>query len=77
MTDWKKEREVYIEKFTNEYKVNGIRGINKKNIYKCPICGANHLIDKYNWVQSCKGYMHLSEFYAKFLEGEKNGEEKI
>lgn len=74
MTDWKKRRNNYIEKVREEYKVKEGRGMTEdKKTIKCPICSIEHVVDKYNWIDSCKGYMHLIEFEAIVLEGEKDG----
>jgi hypothetical protein len=69
---WKDRRDNYIEKVRGEYKVKEARGMTEERKTKCPFCFNEHIIDKYDWIDSCKGYMHLTEFEAIFLEGEKN-----
>ena len=69
---WKKKREEYV-KSVWEYKVKENRPMTEKRTIKCPFCFNEHIIDKYDWVDSCKGYMHLIEFEAIFLNGEKKG----
>ena len=34
----------------------------------CPWCGEHHTIDKYDWIDSCKGYMWFEEFKGKINE---------
>ena len=29
---------------------------------KCDLCLGNHILDKYNWVDSCQGYISLTDF---------------
>jgi hypothetical protein len=29
---------------------------------KCPLCLETHIIDKYGWVDGCRGYMDLADF---------------
>jgi hypothetical protein len=36
--------------------------------YKCPMCHAEHDIDKYGWVQSCIGYIELGNMIHKIEE---------
>ena len=38
--------------------------------YKCRICGEEHPIDKYDWVESCIGYYDLINI--KYQEEEWN-----
>lgn len=38
---------------------------------KCGLCQEKHILDKYNWVDGCKGYMSLGDFemIVKFETG--------
>ena len=29
---------------------------------KCPLCQNLHPIDKYNWIDTCQGYLSLTDF---------------
>ena len=75
MTDWKKRREVYIEKVTNEYKVKyKVKDIIEDKTFKCPLCGEHHKIDGYNFVDSCIGYFDIETIeyeIIKYLEKNK------
>ena len=42
-----------------------------KKKYSCPICHEEHEIDKYNFIDSCIGYMWLLEFPFKVKEYEQ------
>ena len=68
---WKNRREEYV-KSVWEYKVKEARGMTEIKTVKCPFCFADHVVDKYDWVDSCKGYMHLIQFEEIYLQGEKN-----
>ena len=78
---WKKRREDYIKKVRDEYKIKEARGMTEEKTYKCPLCGSEHKIDKYDWIDSCIGYIDLSliEIYEEkwLLERmKKNGKRK-
>ena len=64
MTDWKKRREEYIDRVwkRGKYKVEEGREMTEKTHIKCPLCADKHKIDAYGWVETCEGYMNLSEF---------------
>ncbi len=39
-----------------------------ENTIKCPFCYNEHKIDRYDWVETCKGYMHINEFQLIITE---------
>ena len=43
-----------------------------ENTIKCQLCYDKHEIDRYGWVESCRGYMNLSdlELIVKMETGE-------
>ncbi len=34
-------------------------------VIDCPLCGDIHFVDKYDWVDSCEGYISLDDFRKK------------
>lgn len=59
---WKKKRDNYIEKVKEEYKIKEGRGMTEKRTTICPICNKEHVIDKYDFVDSCIGYFDMNNF---------------
>lgn len=35
---------------------------------ECPLCGDNHPVDEYDFVNSCIGYFWVEEFKIKVIE---------
>jgi hypothetical protein len=76
---WKDQRDNYINRVKGEYKVKESRGMTEDNkTLKCPICNKEHIIDKYDFVDSCIGYFDATNFgyevmnYFKKMSEKKN-----